>query len=232
MIKRRLHFRDALARRLHAIPHLNLTDRLPAAPVRDLQREFMQFCDRFEPYDFRGDDPEKTTYLRTSYLVLPIIDQPAPQFVQGVRPTPELSKFGAHMPTTLEWLHSFSATPQKVRVTLLESGRELPWHSHSEAISLRPDDSPYLFMHIPLVTAPGVRFGVRDTRDPSKIYWQHYGVGEAWVFNSYHCHNAVNDGAAKRYHLLAFIPLRDELFLPLVRSAIEDFPGELLEDAD
>ena len=97
----------------------------------------------------------------------------------------------ARCPYVRQVLEHFGVVWSRSRLMRLEPGASVPEHS---------DINYHWFnrvrIHIPVVTAPGVRFHCDDAS-------VHMAVGEAWVFDNWRRHSVINDSAVTRVHLVA-----------------------------
>jgi hypothetical protein len=81
---------------------------------------------------------------------------------------------------------------------------------------------------VPIVTNPEVKFGVtkyHHSEHGINPAWQHYGVGECWLFNSWHQHNVWNEGTQDRIHLMMYGSLDDFKLRPMIDKAVDDYNG-------
>ena len=203
-------------RLLSRIPHLEVTTFI-RPPIEELLSEFAAVDDMFERYVF--DDEEVSTPAGAiepsiTYQVIDVVGWPRSNRVRSL------------VPKTIAWIESICETSPKARFTSVAPGSDTSWHRHAQG------SEPVFFLHVPLRTNAGVRFGVRNTLSDQNVFWQHYDVGEAWLFNSTHLHLVENRGVTNRYHLYAAIPVNDARFRALVQGAIVNYSGPLLQESE
>ena len=149
---------------------------------------------------------------------------------------------GNLMPKTITYLNSIIDYPQKTRISrIMPNGGNATWHSHYK-LALTGDkkfkmndqfrlDNKIVepVLHIPLITNKDVWFGI-SSKNPArtsdfKIQWQHYHIGEVWMFNSFFYHNVYNKGTSFRDHIMMYMPFDDKKMLPILKQAINDYNG-------
>ncbi len=101
-------------------------------------------------------------------------------------PTPHLER----CPYLRQLLASLETVVGRTRLMRLEPGAEAITHV----------DTNYYWqervrIHVPVVTTPAVRFVCGDQS-------VHMGAGECWIFDTWERHNAINDRAGQRIHLV------------------------------
>ena len=152
---------------------------------------------------------------------------------------------GELIPDTVEYLYSIATSPEKTRMSkIMPKGGNATWHSH-KLLAEKGDDRFKIsdrerlaaniitpVVHIPLITNKDVWMGVCE-QHPSihpatKKMWRHYHPGEVWLFNSYYFHNAVNNGANPRTHIMMYVPIDDEKLMPVLEKAVAEYDGPLL----
>ncbi|HYU35006.1 MAG TPA: TIGR03032 family protein [Thermoanaerobaculia bacterium] len=122
---------------------------------------------------------------------LPLIaagGDPRNDAAQGpMRPTPHLGR----LPYLRQVLAAFGSVLGRTRLMRLDGNTEATAHT----------DVNYYWMqrvriHVPVVTAPGVRFLCGDRE-------VHMAAGEAWIFDTWKRHNVLNPNPTRRIHLVA-----------------------------
>ena len=140
-----------------------------------------------------------------------------------------------HLPNMYDTIYKIFKRPDRCRISQISAGGSLFWHSHCRFHSGNYEDvSEYnmAIIHIPLITNPRTKFGV--TKFPNQIHginpiWQHYEVGEVWLLNSWHEHNAINEGETDRIHIMAYGQLDDEYLSPHLETAVNNYSGEFID---
>lgn len=164
------------------------------------------------------------------------------KFNENGDPDYGVTDVGTLMPKTVEFLYSIIESPQKTRISrIMPNGGNATWHSHYK-LALTGDkkfkmndqfrlDNKIVepVLHIPLITNKDVWFGI-SSKNPSitsdfKIHWQHYHIGEVWMFNSFFYHNVYNKGTSYRDHIMMYMPFDDKKMLPILKQAISDYKG-------
>jgi hypothetical protein len=180
-----------IIRKLEQIPHLNLTDFVPAVPVDSLLKELNQFnnCDYF-PYISGNPSKELAEYMANNWRGFCIIDACKEgrhnidymttennfdkltfQFDDHGNKLFAPTDVGQQMPKTIEYLYSLIKDPGKTRISRIKAnGGNATWHSHRKLAdsgdkrftSKKDYITPVL--HIPLVTNDKVHFGVAEQK--------------------------------------------------------------------
>lgn len=108
------------------------------------------------------------------------------KFAGRMRPTAHL----AQMPYTAQVIASFGEVVSRSRIMIIEGRQSLPMHT---------DINYHWFkrvrIHIPLQTNPDVIFTSHDEQ-------AHLPAGEAWLLDTWHSHQVVNDSDETRIHLV------------------------------
>jgi hypothetical protein len=152
---------------------------------------------------------------------------------------------GLEMPATIEYLHTVARVPQKTRISrIMPNGGNASWHSHY-ILALGGDPKFKMnraerlakkivepVIHIPLVTNKDVWFGITPdapSNPEGKKYWQRYGVGEVWLFNSFFHHNVYNKGTTPRDHVMMYVSMEEDCIYDVFMAAAMDYKGPLIE---
>lgn len=154
---------------------------------------------------------------------------------------------GQRMTETISYIQSIFKQTGRVRLSKLKAGRVIGYHNHEvkSLVDRKKIEKPLIApgvnrstLHIPLIensrAAHYVTKGyAKDYLESDSFvlqegaieYIQHYGKGEAWLFNSVHYHKAVNFGSADRIHVLIYFDHMDERIRPYIEAAIKDYKG-------
>ena len=146
---------------------------------------------RAEIAQFGSDDWRPHPQGNPGNSALPFLarrGQPGDDGVAGpMAPTPHL----ARCPYLKQVLAALGAPLGRARLMRLEAGAEATSHVDTNYYW-----SQRVRVHIPIVTAPGVRFLCGDAET-------HMGPGEVWIFDTWRPHNVLNASGSERIHLVA-----------------------------
>jgi len=154
---------------------------------------------------------------------------------------------GEEMPVTIKYIYDMIQTPGKTRLSKLAAGKEIGWHCHAikgkiNKKHLARKGANRATIHIPLICNSKSIHAV--TKDPTKgqgvdadqlkflgnrEFFQHYGVGEVWLFNSIQYHKAENKGDQDRYHVLIYFDHMDPKIRPIIEKAIQNYTGSYID---
>jgi len=156
-----------------------------------------------------------------------------------------ITNIGREMPITVNYILSFLEEPGRCRVSRLTAGRVIGYHSHfvkaqSNKVKIAKSNLNRATIHIPLITNNKCNFLVSklpenntapadDFKPLETEYKQHYGLGEIWMFNSYHYHRAENFSNEDRDHILIYFDHMDKKIRPIIEQAISDYTGPLIK---
>lgn len=226
--------------KLKVIPHL----KLGKIDISSLIQKEIDNIPKFYDYERPGDDKEKYKLYANSWKVVGLIDstqdpslaakdgrsyQGSNSFGNGG----VLTEIGKMMPNTLNLVYNLVEAPMRVRISKFVPKGHLHWHSHNQYNSGNYINTEYFkgVLHIPLRTNKNVKFGV--TKFPIENYginpiWQHYDVGEIWLFNSWEMHNIFNDGDSDRIHIMFYFNFFDKKIISLLKEKVEEYKGPFL----
>lgn len=155
-----------------------------------------------------------------------------------------VTNIGEQMPVTVNFIKSFLKEPGRCRISRLKAGKIIHYHSHyvkanENKTKIAKSNLNRATIHIPLTTNDQCNFLVtklpknnKNSADWFKAeeveYRQHYGIGEIWMFNSYHYHRAENFGNMDRDHVLIYFDYMDEKIRPFLEAGINNYTGPLI----
>ncbi len=244
--------------KLIQIPHLNITNYVKPAPMREILKEYLQFEDAdFYPYISGLDNEEIKTHMANNWKGMCIIDTTVSgkhnvdymvtennfdklefKFDDQGNALFSPTDVGELVPNTIRYLYEIVKYPKKTRISrMVANGGNPSWHSHRLLANggdqrFTSHDMITPVLHIPLITNNRCFMGVA-TRYPPKNpdihkYWQRYNFGEVWIFNSYYYHQAVNLGPANRDHIMMYVPVDDEYMFPILEKAVAEYQGDIM----
>jgi hypothetical protein len=206
--------------RLYQIPHLNVTELLKP-PMNALLSEYLLVKRKFAPYRFDEqvvleDDQNTPANFASTYEVIDVLGWGRDD-----------KSISAVIRNTVTWIRTFTSDSVRARITKIKPSSDTAWHRH---VLTSAHESIRIYLHVPLETNDSVRFGVKSIRGKQpEIFWQHYRVGEAWIFNSNGMHTVENAGQSNRCHLNVAIRSDDPCFAAIVSRALEGYEGPLME---
>lgn len=249
---------DNLYQKLIQIPHLNITNYVKPAPMREILKEYLQFDDNdFYPYISGIDDNEFKSHMAENWKGMCIIDTSISgrhnidymvtennfdrlefKYDENGDPLFSPTDVGELLPNTIKYLYEIVKYPKKTRISrMVANGGNPTWHSHrllantgDQRFTSHEMITPVL--HIPLITNNRCFMGVSTKYPPrnpaNQKYWQRYNFGEVWIFNSYYYHQAINLGPAHRDHIMMYVPVDDEYMFPVLEKAVADHKGDVM----
>jgi hypothetical protein len=237
-----------LYKELKDIPHLNLTDYLPPVPISAMLQDLNQFSDNdFYPYTNGTVPPEFLNFLQTHWLGMCLIEncREGKHHIDYLTTDNHELTFhppGVHKPTDvgeltpniINYLYSITSIPERTRLLRLMPRGSTGWHSHYVLEKSGFKDLGDVKVVNPVIQIPlrtNDRCGMSVARDNprevknAKQTIQHYRVGEVWLFNSYHFHDAHNIGSTPRDHIMMYASLDDDKLFETVKKAVNDYNG-------
>jgi hypothetical protein len=176
------------------IPHLNITDYVRPAPLKDILKEYLQFSDDdFYPYISGLENEDIKTHMAENWKGMCIIDSCTSgrhnidylvtennfhklefKFDNGGQPIYSPTDVGKLMPDTMSFLYDIVHYPKKTRLSrMIANGGNATWHSHrllantGDRRFTSGDNFVTPVLHIPLITNNKCYMGV-STRFPPR----------------------------------------------------------------
>jgi len=233
---------------LISIPHLNLTPYLPEVPINDMLEDLNKFnAEDFHPYENGLVSADFLKFLQSHWLGICLIEncKEGNHHIDYLTTDNHNLSFhppGVHLPTDvgkqtpniLDYLYEITTIPERTRLLRLMPGGYTGWHSHYALEKSGFKDLGDIKIVNPVIQIPirsNARCGMSVSKDnPREIleatkFHQHYKVGEVWLFNSYHYHDAYNLGDTPRDHIMMYTSLDDEKLFKIIEKAINDYKG-------
>jgi hypothetical protein len=222
------------------IPHLDLGLEFDPAPM---QEEVKQITD-WVSYEAHAEDYAIKHRYREIWKGRTLFSHTGSSYdgikgygskAQRESPPPLITDLGLKMPFTVEALKSFDAHKKMVRIMKITAGTGLAWHSHVLKYG-QPLD--LLVGHLPIVIPKEFKYQVihrnylvgETATDPSKIVSKWYPPGRVHIFNCFHEHRVHNSGTEDRISLMLFLPLTNPIIYELVKKAVNNYDGPLIEE--
>lgn len=197
----------------------------------------------FSLIDITDDGQHMIDYYSTGLNHPKVVSKGIEFNEQGYANT-KVTNIGKLMPLTVEYILSFLNEPGRCRASRLKAGKIIHYHSHyvkaqENKVKIAKSNLNRATIHIPLTTNDNCNFLVtrlpQSNTDPADWfkakeveYTQHYGVGQIWMFNSYHYHRAENLGVTDRDHILIYFDYMDKKIRPYIEQAINMYRGPLI----
>lgn len=242
------------SKKLKSIPHLKLSGQFSSEL---LVNEVRPIIPDLIGYELPGKDrsQEERDEYRKNWLGRGLVDfepdsakgmfdarsyqgQPPPITVERTKlgePIYYRTELADKLPTCMKIIEQLFDSPGRCRITSITAGGGLHWHSHCQFKTTNyvgHDKYDLAIIHVPIITNPKVEFGVtkfhHDEHGINPV-WQHYGVGECWLLNSWHEHNVRNEGDDDRIHLMMYGSLSDPKLSFLIRDALENYDGVYID---
>lgn len=139
-----------------------------------------------------------------------------------------VTDLGEQLPYSVQCVHEISHYPGRTRLAKILAGKSMIWHTHCQLKTYAP--VPYVFgiVHIPIFSNPHVSYEVAPvgSHEPGQPVWkEHYRPGEVWLFNGWHDHRVVNNGAEDRISIVSYCHLIDPHFREIVQKAVDAYDG-------
>lgn len=214
-----------------------------ASPNEAVRKSLAETWHGFSLIDITADGQHMIDYYSTG-LNHPKVASKGIELSDHGYANTRITNIGQQMPVTVNYILSFLKEPGRCRVSRLKAGKIIHYHSHfvkaqENRIKIAKSNLNRATIHIPLVTNDQCNFLVtklpQNNTDPADWfkakeieYKQHYGVGEVWMFNSYHYHRAENLGLKDRDHILIYFDYMDPLIRPLIENQINNYNGPLI----
>jgi hypothetical protein len=180
---------------LNSMPHLNLTEVLPALPLQAIQQEVNANIDKLCRFDYASNIESVKQSLAETWHGFSIIDITSdgqhmidyystginnPKVMsrgielddQGFAKT-KVTNIGKTMPVTVEYINSFLNEPGRCRISRLKAGKIIHYHSHhvkanENKTKIAKSNLNRATIHIPLVTNDRCNFLVTELPKDNK----------------------------------------------------------------
>jgi hypothetical protein len=206
---------NTLIENLNRIPHLELPFKFSADKIREEINGLPYPPLPYKPYNsiFEESGWNSLALFSTEDN---IISNPQENWEGNFQPT-GLRDF---MPYTYETLDKFKGGKLLARIETINPKSTAGWHSHQLSAG-QPDW--LIVCQLPITMPKKSKYSQYP-----KQYDLHYKEGTVYVFNSYHYHNVFNHDDEPMVMIRFYLDLREESVYRTVKTAVENYTGELM----